>query len=93
MLIPAANVKHLMLHHDVVDAVVAGRFSVYPISTIDEGIEVLTGLPAGDPDSDGRYPAGTVNRLVADRLAELAEKSRALEEKAAPRRGGRKITG
>ncbi|MFA4965209.1 MAG: AAA family ATPase [Thermoleophilia bacterium] len=78
VLIPAANVKHLMLRHDVVDAVAAGRFAIYPIATIDEGLEVLTGLPAGERNARGRYPAGTVNRMVADRLAELAEKSRAL---------------
>ena len=62
VLIPAANVKHLMLRQDVVDAVAAGRFHVYPIATIDEGIELLTGVPAGEPDAEGRYPEGTVNR-------------------------------
>ncbi len=77
VLIPAANVKHLMLRQDVVDAVKAKQFAIYPIMTIDEGIEVLTGVRAGKPDGKGRYPKGTVNRLVADRLAELAEKSRA----------------
>jgi lon-related putative ATP-dependent protease len=77
VLIPRANVKHLMLRADVVDAVAAGKFAVYPIATIDEGIEVLTGVPAGERDAEGRYPEGTVNRLVADRLAALAEASRA----------------
>ncbi len=50
---------------------------MYPVTSIDEGIELLTGLPAGEPDAGGAYPAGTVNRMVADRLAELAENSRA----------------
>jgi lon-related putative ATP-dependent protease len=77
VLIPKANVKHLMLRQDVVDAVAAGTFAVYPIATIDEGIEVLTGVPAGARDAEGRYPEGTVNRRVADRLAALAEASRA----------------
>ncbi len=58
VLIPEANVKHLMLRQDVVEAVAAGQFAVYPITTIDEGIEVLTGLPAGEPGGDGRYPDG-----------------------------------
>ena len=92
VLIPRANVKHLMLRHDVVQAVAAGRFAIYPIATIDEGIEVLTGLPAGETDAEGRYPAGTVNRMVADRLAEFAKKSRALQEKAEPRRTRRRPT-
>ena len=92
VLIPRANVKHLMLRRDVVEAVVAKRFAIYPIATIDEGIEVLTGVPAGEPDATGRHPAGTVNRLVADRLAEMAEKSRALREKAEPRRTRRKTS-
>jgi lon-related putative ATP-dependent protease len=82
VLIPVANVKHLMLRHDVVDAVAAGRFHIYPIRTIDEGIEVLTGLPAGEADATGVYPPDTVNRLVADRLADLAAKRRALEKSA-----------
>jgi len=77
VLIPRANVKHLMLRQDVVDAVAAGKFAVYPIATVDEGIEVLTGVPAGEPDGEGRYPEGTLNRMVADRLAGMAEASRA----------------
>jgi lon-related putative ATP-dependent protease len=86
VLIPAANVKHLMLRQDVVDAVATKRFAVYAIATIDDGIEALTGLPAGRPDATGRYPEGSVNRLVADRLAELAEKSKQLGDKAKSRR-------
>ncbi|MBN2205084.1 MAG: AAA family ATPase [Thermoleophilia bacterium] len=80
VLIPAANVKHLMLRRDVVEAVAAKQFAVYPIATVDEGIEVLTGVPAGEPDDEGLYPDGTVNRLVADRLAEMAEKGKGPEE-------------
>ncbi len=87
VLIPQANIKHLMLRQDVVDAVAAGQFVIYPISSIDEGIEVLTGVPAGQPDADGRYPEGTVNRMVADRLADMAQRSKALEEEA---KGARK---
>ncbi|MGE0744713.1 MAG: Lon protease family protein [Rhodospirillales bacterium] len=77
VLIPASNVKHLMLRHDVVSAVEAGKFSIYPVQTIDQGIEILTGVPAGAPDADGNYPAGTINARVKARLADLAEKARA----------------
>ncbi len=82
VLIPAANVKHLMLRDDVVSAVAEGRFNVYPVETIDEGIELLTDLPAGVPDADGEYPDGTVNSLIKKRLAEIAEKRRQLARQA-----------
>ncbi|UCC78046.1 MAG: hypothetical protein JSW37_06680, partial [Anaerolineales bacterium] len=74
VLIPAANVKHLMLRQDVVDAVAAGQFQVYPVEFIDQGIEILTGVPAGERDEEGNYAEGTVNHLVEKRLAQLAEK-------------------
>jgi predicted ATP-dependent protease len=72
-LIPATNVKHLMLRHDVVRAVAAGKFRVVPIQTVDEAVGLLTGVPAGAADEKGIYPEGTVNRLVADRLQQLLE--------------------
>ena len=71
VLVPAANVKHLMLRRNVVEAAAAGQFSVYPVSTVDEAVELLTGLPAGEPDGDGLYPPDTVNGRVQGRLAEL----------------------
>ena len=74
VLIPASNVQHLMLRQDVVEAVEAGRFHIYPIETVDQGIEILTGLTAGEPDEQGDYPEGSVNHRVKTRLAELAEK-------------------
>ena len=74
VLIPAANVKHLMLRHDVVEAVAAGQFHIHPVSTIDEGIEILTGLPAGSRDAEGHFPYGSINQRVEVRLIELAEK-------------------
>ena len=74
VLIPAANVKHLMLRQDVVDAVKKGKFAVYAVETIEQGIELLTGVPAGAPNADGLYPDGSINRLVADRLADFARK-------------------
>ena len=72
VLIPSSNVKHLMLRRDVVEAVAAGQFQVYPIETIDQGIEILTGLPAGERDETGHFPEGSINRRVEARLAALA---------------------
>jgi lon-related putative ATP-dependent protease len=74
VLIPASNVKHLMLRQDVRDAVVAGKFHIYPVRTVDEGIEILTGTPAGESDSEGNYPEGTVNHMVNHRLQQMTEK-------------------
>ncbi|MFN8439634.1 MAG: ATP-binding protein [Caldilineaceae bacterium] len=72
VLIPVANTKHLMLRQDIVDAVRQGQFRIYAIASIDQGIELLTGIPAGVLQADGGYPEGTINRRVADRLSELA---------------------
>lgn len=74
VMIPATNVKHLMLRADVVDAVKAGQFNVWAVGTIDEGIEILTGVPAGQMDAKGEYPIDSVNRAVARRLRQVAEK-------------------
>ena len=72
VLIPAANVQHLMLREDVVAASAAGRFSIYPIATIDEGVALLSGRPAGERGADGIYPEASVNRLVEERLRQFA---------------------
>ncbi|MGD2049382.1 MAG: ATP-binding protein [Chloroflexota bacterium] len=77
VLIPASNVQHLMLRQDVVDAVDAGQFHIYPVETVDQGIEILTGLPAGEPDEDGEYPENSVNFLVKEQLTKLAEQRQA----------------
>jgi lon-related putative ATP-dependent protease len=74
VLIPVSNVKHLMLRQDVIEAVDARQFHIYPVETIDQGIEILTGVPAGERDEEGNYPEESVNYLVEARLAELAEK-------------------
>lgn len=84
VLIPASNVKNLMLRHDVVEACRAGRFHIHAVATVDEGMEILTGVPAGAPDGDGvdgGWPTGSVNRRVAARLAQW--RRRALELSAA----------
>ena len=74
VLIPAANTKHLMLRSDVIEAVAQGRFAIYPISSIDQGIELLTGLPAGERDVDGVFPEDSVNRLVEAKLVSFSER-------------------
>lgn len=71
VLIPASNVKHLMLREDVVAAAADGKFHVWPIETVDQALSLLTGLPAGEPDAEGRFPEGSVNQRVADRLWEM----------------------
>jgi predicted ATP-dependent protease len=73
VMIPHQNVRNLMLRQEVVGAVRDGRFHIYSVSSIDQGIEVLTGTPAGDRGPDGSYPEGTVNLLVDRRLRELAQ--------------------
>ena len=76
VLIPKSNVQHLMLREDVVEAVKNGQFAIYPVGTIDEGIEILTGVKAGERGPGGRFAAGTVNRLVEDKLRMFAERGR-----------------
>ena len=80
VLIPAANIPHLTLRRDVVDAVREGRFHVYAVETIDQGVELLTGSPAGEPDDEGNYPSGSINYLVDNRLREMLEDKEGTEE-------------
>ncbi|MCL5735557.1 MAG: AAA family ATPase [Actinobacteria bacterium] len=82
VLIPKANVTNLMLNDRVRQAVAKGRFHIYPITTIDEGISTLTGVPAGALSAKGVYPKDTINARVIDRLTALAEKARAAAKKA-----------
>jgi len=74
VMIPAVNVPNLMLAEEVITAVSNKKFHIYPIATIDEGIELLTGVPAGERADDGSYPEGTVHQAVLARLKALAEK-------------------
>ncbi|MBI1922737.1 hypothetical protein HYR99_00655 [Candidatus Poribacteria bacterium] len=73
MLIPKSNVVNLMLKEEIVEAVRGGKFHIYPVETIDQGIEILTGQPAGERGADGTYPEGTVNWAVEKRLREFAK--------------------
>ncbi len=73
VVIPIQNVNNLQLSDEVVDAVKNKQFHIYAISTIDEGIEILTGVPAGKKDKEGKFPAGTVNYLVYEKLKKYAK--------------------
>ncbi|SFM64577.1 Lon protease family protein [Thermodesulforhabdus norvegica] len=73
VIIPKKNVNNLMLKKEVIEAVEKGLFHIWPISTIEEGIEILTGMEAGKLQEDGTYPEGTFFRKVDDRLREIAE--------------------
>jgi len=75
-MIPESNVRNLMLKKEVVEAVNAGKFHIYPVKTIDEGIEVLTGKPAGKRLPDGTFEKDSVFDLVDKRLTEMAETSK-----------------
>ena len=74
VIIPASNSRHLMLSEDVCKAVEDGKFSVYTVETIDDGIELLTGITAGQKDEDGKFPADSINYLVQSKLTEYATK-------------------
>ena len=73
VIIPKSNVQHLMLNEEVVDAVKQGRFHIYPVETIDEGIEILTGVSAGSVRTDGSYEPGSIHYRANKRLAEMAQ--------------------
>ena len=79
VMIPHLNVDDLMLRKEVVEAVKEGKFHVYPVKTIDEGIEILTGVEAGEKLGDGRFKEGTVNDLVDKKLRELGSKIKEFE--------------
>jgi predicted ATP-dependent protease len=86
VLIPAGNCRHLMLRDDVVEAIRAGRFNVWPVDDVNVGLTLLSGRPAGEA-KDGQYPRGSFHRAVADRLARYAE---SLKSMSAPASNGRR---
>ena len=73
VMIPIQNVDNLQLSDEVVQAVKDKKFHIYSVATIEEGIEVLTGVPAGKKDKDGHFPAGTINYLVYEKLKKYAD--------------------
>ena len=92
VLIPASNVRHLVLRQEVVDAVKAGQFHIFGVETIEQGIELLTGVAAGEAGEDGTYPEGTINARVMAALEGMAERLRDPERNIrAPRDGERPV--
>lgn len=81
VIIPAANIKHLMLRQNVIAAAEAGQFHIYAIDNVDQAINLLTGLPAGEADVNGEYPEGSLNQRVAVRLNELVRISKSFAQK------------
>jgi predicted ATP-dependent protease len=77
-----------MLRQDVVDAAAAGRFHIYAVETVDDALELLTGIPVGTPDINGTQPEGSLNQRVAQRLKHLAELRRKFAKKSEPGTGG-----
>ena len=90
VIIPKRNVKNLMLKKEVIDAVREGKFVIYPIEHVDEGLEILSGMEAGSRDSSGNFAEGTLNHLVEKRLSELA---RGLKEFGKPAAESRQLPG
>jgi lon-related putative ATP-dependent protease len=88
VIIPASNVRHLMLRRDVVAAAEEGKFAIFPMDTVDQGLELLTGIPAGQPDAGGEYPEGTLNHRIAARLDAFAAKAAELARAASGQGGG-----
>ncbi len=80
VVIPGDNIKHLMLTEEVVEAVQKNLFNVYAVRTIDEAAAALTGMTAGERDESGEFPAGTLNRLVEDKLIQFASRRKQFSE-------------
>ena len=78
-MLPRTNLEHLVLRQDVARAIADGQFHLYAVKTVPQGIEVLTGIPAGERDSAGRFPAASVFGRVERRVIEIAERLREAE--------------
>ena len=89
VMIPQANVKHLMLRKDVVDACRKGNFNIWGVETIDQGIEILTGQEAGEADGKGEYPLGSINRSVTIKLRATSKKAQRLRQPPKNNNGGK----
>ena len=86
VMIPHANIKDLMLRDEVIEAVANGTFHIWAVRTIDEGIEILTGVKAGARGKNGAYPKGTINRLADERLRTPGRYSGRLRQEGRKRR-------
>jgi predicted ATP-dependent protease len=81
VMIPKANERHLMLHEDVVEAVNAGQFHIWSVTTIEQGIKILTGISAGQRGSNGKYPKGSIYQMVDTRLQKMGDRLKEQEQK------------
>jgi predicted ATP-dependent protease len=93
VMIPHQNLRNLMLNDEVTQAVRDGAFHIWAVKSIDEGLEVLTGMPAGEVDAEGNFPEGTVNHLVSGQLGRLADRLRRFGPSRAERDGQGKEEG
>ena len=75
VIIPAQNVRNLHLSDEIIDSVRKSKFHIYAVRTIDEGIEILTGVPAGAKDKNGKFPLGTINFLVSEKLKKFSKQA------------------
>jgi lon-related putative ATP-dependent protease len=87
VIIPRRNVKNLMLKSELIDAVREGKFNIYPIDRVEEGIEILTDIPAGELRDDGTYPENTLNYYVVKRLTEITEAVKEKKEEEKEKKG------
>ncbi len=87
VMIPKSNERHLMLHEDVIQAVTAGQFHVWGVETIEQGIEILTGVKAGHRGKNGKFPNGSIYCLVDDRLRSMADRLEEQKQKHKPKSG------
>jgi predicted ATP-dependent protease len=90
VIIPRRNIKNLMIKKDLVDAMKKGKFTIYPIDRVEEGLEILTGMPAGTLKEDGTYLEGTINYLIVKRLTEISEAVREKKEEEKEKEGKEK---
>ena len=90
VMIPESNIRHLMLKDEVIEAVKNKKFHIWAVSTVDEGIEILTGKKAGVRDKSGKYPKGTINYLVDKKLKEYSENFTKLGKKKRPAKAKKK---
>ncbi|PNX50496.1 MAG: hypothetical protein BV458_13115 [Thermoplasmata archaeon M9B2D] len=81
VIIPQKNVINLMLNQDVIDAIEEGQFRIYAIDTMEEGMEILTGMKTGALSEDGTYPEGSINFLIEQRLTAITEALREKKDK------------
>ena len=86
MIIPESNVQNLMLKEEVVEAIKEGKFTIYSVKTVDEGIEILTGIKAGRRLKSGKFEKNSINGLVQERLELLAKGMKEFEKKEEPKK-------